>query len=858
MAKSADLVEVTSYLTRLKILKVVSGAILALLLMSVLVSAFKVQQMTPALGAEESVQMTIISDYNSTDGELDKSKLLNAAQGGYLTLMNLNWLPESYSNFKEAGLEMIRIDWLTNDGFYKFVTKDGSGNLQFDFTRIDRIILPMVENGIQPFMCLSYTPSCLGGASVMNNAVPNNMEDWKSIVFALVKHYRELGYTGWYWEFWNEPDLSGFWGGTVEQYINLYCYTAEGVKEADPTAKVGGPAAAIWNSGFVREFFRFIKNNPSVPLDFVSWHQYGGDSFDTVNGITYSLAVSGLEMRDLFITEWNYDPAPGATGSVKDTNRLASYAAKKMFSAIGYKDLKKIFYFAPKEGWTPTEIFSGDSGLMTVNNHKKAIFNVFKMYNNLGSTILGSTFQGFYSKNTYALITKDDASKKVSTIIWNDRSVSVDIELTVENLPYFHDGKNIKITKYLIDENHGNFYCDYSNGLKGYPIGPSEDLTSIESSVISTNNSFSRIEHLTPWSVMQIILEPCSLLPTEGPVDTTPSLPPINIAAGKKVTASSSIEDPTMGWSKDKLTDEIRHSFTHADRGDKNMGFSSALFSDPNHTEWLYVDLEEPISFNKLILHPIDSQREEGKAFPVDFKIQGSNDSLSWTDIVAYNNYNNPRPVLGGQILSFPAATFRFVRVVVTKLGPTDENGMHYGMRLNEVEVYPYGLHGVGITSVTTSKTVVGQGYLVSISVTVENQGNYTEVFNITVYANMTTVRTQEITLTSENSTTLVFTWSITGVPYDSYTISAYAIPVLGETCVADNTCTDGTVTVAMIGDLNADGTVDILDISIVAIAFDSKIGDARYNPNADINKDGEIDIVDISMVAIDFGKTYP
>jgi len=65
-------------------------------------------------------------------------------------------------------------------------------------------------------------------------------------------------------------------------------------------------------------------------------------------------------------------------------------------------------------------------------------------------------------------------------------------------------------------------------------------------------------------------------------------------------------------------------------------------------------------------------------------------------------------------------------------------------------------------------------------------------------------------------------------------------------------------VNTAMVSDLNADGTVDILDITIVATAFDSKIGDSGYNSYADINNDGGIDILDISIVAIDFGQTAP
>lgn len=56
--------------------------------------------------------------------------------------------------------------------------------------------------------------------------------------------------------------------------------------------------------------------------------------------------------------------------------------------------------------------------------------------------------------------------------------------------------------------------------------------------------------------------------------------------------------------------------------------------------------------------------------------------------------------------------------------------------------------------------------------------------------------------------------------------------------------------------DLNGDGVVNILDISIVARAFNSKPGDSNWNPTADLDKNGVVNILDISKVAKDFGET--
>jgi hypothetical protein len=142
--------------------------------------------------------------------------------------------------------------------------------------------------------------------------------------------------------------------------------------------------------------------------------------------------------------------------------------------------------------------------------------------------------------------------------------------------------------------------------------------------------------------------------------------------------------------------------------------------------------------------------------------------------------------------------------------------------------------------------------------VTVANEGDYTETFNITVYANATSIATQTVTLTSGNSTTITFTWNTTGFAKGNYTISAYAWPVPGETDTGDNTFINGWVYVGLVGDVNADGIVDIADIYIIALSYGATIGTPEYKSNLDINGDGIIDIADIYIAALHYGETNP
>jgi len=68
----------------------------------------------------------------------------------------------------------------------------------------------------------------------------------------------------------------------------------------------------------------------------------------------------------------------------------------------------------------------------------------------------------------------------------------------------------------------------------------------------------------------------------------------------------------------------------------------------------------------------------------------------------------------------------------------------------------------------------------------------------------------------------------------------------------------NGTITLQfpLIGDINNDGIVDLLDVVKVAIAFGSHPGDLNWNPASDLNSDGTVDIIDIVIVAANYGRT--
>jgi outer membrane protein assembly factor BamB len=156
-------------------------------------------------------------------------------------------------------------------------------------------------------------------------------------------------------------------------------------------------------------------------------------------------------------------------------------------------------------------------------------------------------------------------------------------------------------------------------------------------------------------------------------------------------------------------------------------------------------------------------------------------------------------------------------------------------------------------------KNVTGQNQTVNLYVIVENQGNFTETFNVTAYANTTMVDSvTDITLARGNSKIITFTWNTTGFAKGNYTVSANATIIPGETDIADNTLKDGLISVSIPGDINGDTYVNAKDAVILGVAFSSHVGQPSYNPNADINDDDWVNAKDAIILGKNFNEHDP
>jgi hypothetical protein len=151
--------------------------------------------------------------------------------------------------------------------------------------------------------------------------------------------------------------------------------------------------------------------------------------------------------------------------------------------------------------------------------------------------------------------------------------------------------------------------------------------------------------------------------------------------------------------------------------------------------------------------------------------------------------------------------------------------------------------------SVRTSKTVVGQGYNLSVNVMILNAGEVDETFNVTVLSNVTVIGTEaNFDVSNGTLATLNFTWNTAGLELGNYTISA----------LAGSVSATGPIAVTIPGDIDGNFRVQLQDLVLLAQTYGSKSSDANWNPNADIDGNNVVGLSDLVALAQHYGQHYP
>lgn len=331
--------------------------------------------------------------------------------------LRADWQQQLRLTKEQCDFKYIRMHGLLSDdmGVYR---EDRAGNPVYNYQYIDALYDFIIDIGMKPFVELGFMPSALasGNKTIFwwkgNVTPPRDYNKWEDLVKNLVMHFTERYGTeeviSWYFEVWNEPNLTGFWDGSQEDYFRLYKHAAKAIKSVHPQYKVGGPATA--GAAWEPEMIDYCQKN-SVPVDFISTHSYGVDQgfLDEFGGSGTVLSKDRLSVSrdvlhsrneiskspmphlELHYTEWSssYTPAD----PIHDSYHEAPYILEKMkqvgktVNSMSYWVFTDIFEEAGPR-FTP---FHGGFGLLNTQGIKKPAFHAFALMNQLGETELANS-----------------------------------------------------------------------------------------------------------------------------------------------------------------------------------------------------------------------------------------------------------------------------------------------------------------------------------------------------------------------------------------------------------------------------------------------------------------------------------
>ena len=322
--------------------------------------------------------------------------------------LRADWQAQLKVAHEELGMRHVRFHGILCDDMGTLVCQNE--RFVYSFFNADQIIDYLLSIGMRPFVELSFMPWTLSSTGQLvfhyraNVSPPADPAQWSALLRRLVSHWVDRygidEVSQWFFEVWNEPNLTAFGTGRQEDYFNLYRYSWEAVKGVDARLRVGGPATAA--NAWIPEFLSFCAAS-GLSADFVSTHHYPTDAFgkpgdDTVAQLAASprsiLREQARTARaqsgelPLYYTEWCTSSNP--RDAMHDDPYAAAFIVKTVLEANGLVDGYSYWTFSDifEENYFPSIPFHGGFGLQNLHGIAKPAHRAFQLLHGLGEELL--------------------------------------------------------------------------------------------------------------------------------------------------------------------------------------------------------------------------------------------------------------------------------------------------------------------------------------------------------------------------------------------------------------------------------------------------------------------------------------
>ena len=417
-----------------------------------------------------------------------------------------------------SGNGVPELKWSSSNVF----SLDPNGKPVYDFTITDQTFDEYKKAGVRPMVELGFMPRDLAvtvpgvdtyqvhypanTTSGASNNPPKDYALWGELVRKytehLVERYGKQEVSTWYFEVWNEPDIS-YWHGTPAEYFRLYDYAVAGVRTALPNAIVGGPASTGPNSdkagAFLDSFLKHCLNDKNaadgkpVPLDFISYHPKGHPT--VVDGHVRMGLLNELKAAEagfrivarypqyihlpIILSEADPEGCAACSMKVNPANAYRNGPLYAVYTAVAIKELFELqdrykVNLVAMLSWSfefeGKDYFEGFRTLAT-NRVNKPVLNVFRMAALMsGDRVMTSStgqvpLDDILSKGVTqtpdvdAIATRADGEAAV--MLWNYHdddlpAAGTEVQVKIAGIPSVV--KKVLLEHYRVDETHSNSY----------------------------------------------------------------------------------------------------------------------------------------------------------------------------------------------------------------------------------------------------------------------------------------------------------------------------------------------------------------------------------------------------------------
>ncbi len=503
----------------------------------IVISAFALLQAQPPQDATAGFPVTVRVDASRSVGRLKPVwRFFGADEPNYAYMKDGRKLIGELGELR-PGEVFFRTHNLLNSGdgtpalkwgSTNIYSEDGQGRPVYDWRIVDLIFDTYLKLGVRPYVELGFMPEALSTRpkpyqhewrpgfpyeEVYTGWAypPKDYAKWGELIYQWAKHclekYGRTEVEQWYWETWNEANIS-YWQGTPAEFHKLHDYAVAGVRRALPTARVGGPDMAGSDPAFLKAFLEhclrgtnYANGGKGTPSDFVSFHAKGSPKFtgDHVRmGIAaqlrtidtgFATIASFPELKNTPIVIGECDPegcaaCQGAQLAYRNGTMYSSYTAASFARAQDLADRHGV-NFEGALTWAFTfedqPYFAGFRQLAS-NGIGLPVLNVFRMFAKMDGERVAATSTGAVPLDTILAegvrnapdvgVLASRAGGKAAVMVWHYHDDDVPgpdavVELEVSGLS---QADRVLVTHYRIDSAHSNAYTAWKR--MGTPVAP--------------------------------------------------------------------------------------------------------------------------------------------------------------------------------------------------------------------------------------------------------------------------------------------------------------------------------------------------------------------------------------------------